>query len=74
MAITNPIKSDDDIYTLAEWREAVEDGVFMDCDGFGDAIIWDGQGDTYEMVEEWIYPSGQATLHDSVTHIIWYNK
>lgn len=74
MGITNTIKEDDDIFTLADWRENVECGMFMDCDGFGDAIIWDGKSDTYEVVEEWIYPSGQASLHDSVTHIIWYNK
>lgn len=65
---------DDDVLELADWLESVEDSCFMDCDGFGEAIKWDGISDTAEMLSEEVYPSEKDKVPEGTTHIIWYNK
>lgn len=60
--------NEDDVYTVAEFREFCEDGAFIDSDGFGhpvrDKTIMDG----------FIKPSRLYEIPEDATHIVWYNK
>ncbi len=74
MSILN-FDEDDHTLTLAEWLEACDAGAFIDYDGYGDAIIWDGETLTYEVLAEFVYPSDRHDMvPDGTTHIIWYNR
>ena len=58
------IDIDDDIYTVKEWREALDMGLFWTYDGFG---YWCKDG--YRSKDEVF-----STLQLDATHVIWYNK
>lgn len=69
----HPFGDNGDLMTLEDWRESVEDGMFIDDDGFGDEVRW-VDGEDPKVLEEWIYPSEADRLNPETTHILWYNK
>lgn len=60
---------EDDVYTVEEFRQYVEDGSFIDYDGHGYPVK-DGLADK----TKWIYPSEVKNIPADATHIVWYNK
>jgi hypothetical protein len=62
------------VLLIEQWFEDVRYGCFIDRDGFGTTIIWDGVSEEYKVVNEWVYPSEADTVEKEVTHIIWYNN
>ena len=69
----HPFGDNGDLIKLADWLESVQDGMFIDYDGFGDAVRW-VDGEEPKVLVEWIYPSGASRLPEGTTHILWYNK
>lgn len=81
MAYTHPVKfsatnrygcgpdNEDDVYTVAEFREHAEDHSFMDSDGFGHPVK-DGKAD--EDID--VYPSRISEIPADATHVVWFNK
>lgn len=79
-----------DLMTRGDWLDGVDTGCFMDCDGFGDAVMHNHFKDQYYMIERdytgdeekdffialygGIYPSQAENVPTFVTHILWYNK
>ncbi len=61
----DPIDEDDDLFTLAEWAEAVKDGSFNEYDGFGN-YVKDGMA-------AWGTDVFGNDPQDA-THVVWYNK
>jgi len=61
--------SDDDVYTVKEFRECVETGAFIDYDGFGNPVK-NRLCDPDIMV----FPSSVELISEDTTHIVWYNK
>ena len=55
---------DDDIYTVAEWKEAVELGAFKNWDGSG-YWVKDGMKSSAEVF---------SSDPEDATHVVWYNK
>jgi len=55
---------DEDVYTVEDWKEAVEDGVFGNFDGDG---YWVKNG--YRSNDEVF-----STPMLDATHVTWYNK
>lgn len=55
---------DDDIYTVEEWIQAVEDGFFCNYDGSG-YWVKDGLKSNDEVF---------STPKLDATHVVWYNK
>ncbi len=75
------IDKEDHILTVAEWLDDVADGMFIDYDGYGEAIVWDGVSEDYVIITrgpEWgdshIYPSEKDKVPPEATHINWYNR
>jgi hypothetical protein len=63
-------KGEDDVYTVTEFMEFVNDDFLTDCDGFGNPVK-DNMADTLI----WIIPSRCPTcIPTDATHIVWYNK
>ncbi len=69
----HPFGDNGDLITLADWLESVEYGMFIDDDGFGDAVRWVPDEEP-KVLEEWVYPSDASRLPEGTTHILWYNK
>jgi hypothetical protein len=60
---------EDDVYTVDEFRNLVEAGMFIDYDGFGHPVK-DGKADSGIN----IYPSQVSKIPEDATHIVWYNQ
>ncbi len=82
-----PIPKDSDVYTIEEFIKMVEEGCFIDYDG------WGNYATATEVSDESIYPSditGSADRFDhtgkfiktidiqkkikNFTHVVWYNR
>lgn len=65
-----PIESDDDVYTIEQFKGMCKGGGFIDYDGFGVYAFKDKKSD----IE--IYPSDviKGNLRTDFTHIVWYNR
>ena len=61
--------SEDDVYTVEEFKACVESGAFIDYDGFGHPVK-DSMADPTVVV----YPSRVSEIPSDATHIVWYNK
>lgn len=59
-----------DTFTLEKFIELVNDGLFIDSDGYGYYATEDAKSDVY------IYPSDikEELYRSDFTHIIWFNK
>jgi hypothetical protein len=57
-----------DIMSIELWLEGVEDGSFIDYDGFGDGI--NEAGVTLQNVR----PSTSDQISDEVEWVVWYNR
>lgn len=59
-----------DTFTLENFIELVNDGLFIDSDGYGYYATEDAKSDVY------IYPSDikEGLYRSDFTHIIWFNK
>ena len=66
-----PIPEWGGLMTLAEWKDAVEVGGFIDYDGMGSLAT-----ETEVLQGFYIYPSQLKTFEfpEWVSHIVWYNK
>lgn len=63
------IQHDDDVMTVAEWKESCEIGAFIDYDGFGYAVKDGKAAQDFSML-----PSLQHLVPKDATHIVWYNR
>lgn len=69
-----------DLIPLTEWLECVEDGGFIDYDGYGDQVIHNPDKNKYYVVERAdtdmgvVYPSMAEHVPSYITHILWYNR
>lgn len=63
------LNGEDDVYTRQEFREACEDTVFIDEDGFGYPVK-DNMADPDIVVK----PSKLNRIPDDATHIVWFNR
>lgn len=61
--------SEDDVYTVEEFREHVSCWAFVDYDGFGHPVK-DGLSDPSILIK----PSRVADIPPDATHIVWYNR
>ena len=59
------------LMTVEDWKEAVGYGVFIDYDGFGEQVLFDGTN--YKVGPE-ISSSEIENLDPTCTHIIWFNR
>lgn len=78
---TNPVKftktgqygcgpdDEDDVYTVEEFRQLVNSGMFIDYDGSGHPVR-DGKCDP----KIGIYPSRVNEIPSDATHVVWYNR
>lgn len=62
------INADNHVMTVEEFRESVEDGMFIDYDGFGYAAR-NGMS-----ANDPIYPSEVDKIPEDATHIVWFNR
>jgi hypothetical protein len=60
---------EDDVYTVDEFKDCVEHGLFIDYDGFGYPVK-DGLADT----GIYIIPSEVDRIPEEATHIVWFNR
>lgn len=60
---------EDDVYTVAEFRELCEDGSLVDYDGFGYPVR-----DSKANQKIRIRPSEVDQIPEDATHIVWYNR
>ena len=60
---------EDDVYTVDEFREKVETGMFIDYDGFGYPVR-EGKADPDITVK----PSRLDDIPADATHIVWFNR
>ncbi len=69
MNYTHPIGSEDDVYTLEEFRLAVSQKAFTDYDGHG----YLAKDDKYDPLA-FVKPSKLAGMElEDATHIVWFN-
>lgn len=61
--------ADDYLMTVEEFKTAVEDGLFIDYDGFGYAVINDDVLDNKAII-----PSKLYEIPKEATHIVWFNR
>lgn len=61
--------TEDDVYTVEEFRKHAEQGSFIDYDGHGYPVK-DGKADRSIVVK----PSRLHEIPAGATHIVWYNK
>lgn len=64
-----PLTLGDDVYTVADFRESVRCGMFIDYDGFGYPVK-DGKCDS----KIWVQPSKVEEIPEDATHVVWFNK
>lgn len=65
-----------DLMTVKDFKEACDEGAFIDYDGFGD-LVKDGKIVTpldEDEIPLWIKPSRRHLISADVTHILWYNR
>ena len=69
---SQPVRADDDLLTIEEFKARVDDGSLIDDDGFG----WPARNGFYAMPdpEEWVYPSDLSRIPGDATHILWANS
>lgn len=70
MAYTGEIDQDSDIYTVAEFVDAVKSGAFIDYDGFGHPVDINNSVD----VTIYIKPSRLSEIPEDCNRIVWYNR
>lgn len=58
-----------DIMTVAEFKQNVKRGLFIDYDGVGHPVI---AGVMHAHIN--VYPSVVHALPPNTTHIVWFNK
>lgn len=63
------IAPDDDVMEIEDFKAAVEQGAFMDYDGFGYPVK-----DSLADNDIRIRPSKLEDIPDDATHIVWFNK
>lgn len=64
------------LMTAGDFKEACDQGMFIDYDGHGD-LVKNGKIVTKRNQDnhpQWISPSNRHTIPEDVTHILWYNK
>ena len=66
---TEQVALGDDVYTVADFREMVRHGSFIDYDGFGHPVKG-GQCDP--KID--IVPSRVNEIPADASHIVWYNR
>ena len=59
----------DDVYTIAEFKECVRTQAFIDYDGFGYPVRNSKADESIT-----IYPSEIHKIPKDATHIVWYNR
>ena len=66
-----------DLMTVEEFKDACEDGCFIDYDGMGD-MVKDGHivvvDPDSNFFGNWVKPSTRHLIPDDITHILWYNN
>jgi hypothetical protein len=62
-------ETEDDVYTIEEFKRFCKNGGFLDCDGFGHPVR-DNKCDP----DIFIKPSRLKEIPNNATHIIWYNR
>jgi hypothetical protein len=62
-------KDEEDVYTVAEFRECVESTAFIDYDGYGHPVK-DKKSDPSIAV----LPSKVDEIPTDATHIVWFNR
>lgn len=60
---------EDDVYTVAEFRERCSRGWFVDSDGYGYPVKRSLADDRIG-----IKPSNLSTIPDDATHVVWFNR
>jgi hypothetical protein len=60
---------EDDVYTVAEFREYCKNRMFIDYDGFGYPVR-NGKADP----EVCVKPSRVESIPADATHVVWYNR
>lgn len=60
---------EDDVYTIAQFRDHVKSHSFVDYDGVGHPVK-DKKADQ----SIWVKPSRLHEIPADATHIVWYNK
>ena len=65
------IEYGDDVYTLDDFIDCVEDGLFIDSDGFG---LYSNGKVVY--TQHMVHPSdvSGSGADYTFTHVVWYNK
>lgn len=66
---TKPHPNFGHVMTVEEFRESVEDGGFIDYDGWGNP-----SNGTHMDPNLTIYPSEVDKIPPDATHIVWYNR
>ena len=61
--------SEDDVYTIEEFKEFVSCGMFIDYDGYGHPIK-----DRLADYLVYIYPSKINNIPKEATYIVWFNR
>lgn len=67
MIMLNPDPNFGDLFTLEEWKEHLQNGLFIEDDGSGywaDDFKHTDDGDVFDI----------STKPDWATHILWFNK
>lgn len=60
---------EDDVYTVAEFKDYCEKRLFIDYDGFGHPVR-----DRKANPSIWIKPSRLNEIPADATHVVWYNR
>jgi len=62
-------EDEDEVYTVQEFKELVENGALIDYDGYGYAVK---NGKANPNIQIW--PSEIEDIPEDATHIVWYNR
>lgn len=67
------IDPDDDHMTIEEWKEACDDGMFIDYDGWGD-FATETECSNLSVSPSDYYKNPDWNPPSWATHIVWYNR
>lgn len=62
--------NEDDVFTVAEFKEACAVYCFVDDDGWGYPMNDQGYADPTTLIK----PSNLSAIPEDATHIVWYNR